>query len=511
MQIKTYILGILLHLLALTLCGQVSFHKNMQNLDPIYSNTSLSLDEKIATHNQFLKKAQAEKNNEKIFYGLSFLFIDNLKSQNFTEAYKYILQMEKMVENNNLFKDAIYSFKAILNVYLNERDKAISYYEQAVYYSRLAGDSLCVAESLEQLGALNGAKGKKQEAKQYFALALPMIEKYGGKEQKATSLNNIGNTHFANAEYNDAMLYFNQAVDLYKSIGEAKKYAQSLNNIGATYIELGDYTKADQVLKKCIEFNSLNKFHDNLITNYKALYALNVSKKDFTNAHQYFELFHELEDSIRGDKVKLEIARLGTEVELNKHQLELKENQNLILKEKSKYINTIIVFSLLSLILIALVVIYKIKVNYQKKEQKLGQNALNDLAKLLRDKNENIALLQEKLNKSGNNFIPQDENIENRVLEQRILTQNDWNAFKIYFDKSYPLYRTKLLNSFSGITEAEERLFLLIKLKLSSVDCAHILGISSESVKKTRQRLRKRIGLDAKDKLNNFIENFNPT
>lgn len=497
-------------LLAITLNGQVSFHKTLQNLDPIYANTTLSLDEKLATHNQFLKKAQTEKNNEKVFYGLSFLFIDNLKSQNFIEAFKYILQMEKIAENNNLFLDAIYSFKAILNVYLNQRDKAIGYYEQAVHYGRLAGDSLCVAESMEQIGALNGAKGNKQKAKQYFAIALPMIEKYGGKEQKATSLNNIGNTHFANAEYDDAILYFNQAIEMFKSIGEAKKYAQSLNNLGATYIELGDYAKADSILKKCIEINSLNKFHDNIITNYKALYELNVNKKDFTNAHKYFETFHSLEDSIRGEKVKLEITRLETEVALNKHQLELKEKQNLILKAKSKYIKTIIIFSLLSLILFALVIIYKIKVNYQTREQRIGQNALNDLAKLLRDKNENIALLQEKLNKSSNNFILQIENIENRVLEQRILTQNDWNAFKIYFDKSYPLYRTKLLNSFSGITEAEERLFLLIKLKLSSVDCAHILGISSESVKKTRQRLRKRIGLDAKEKLDLFIENFNP-
>lgn len=509
MQYKKYIFEILYILLALTLDGQVSFHKNLQNLDPIYANTKLTFEEKLATHNQYLKKAQTEKNIDKTFYGLSFLFIDNLKTQNFSDAYKYILLMEKIAENNNLFLDAIYSFKAILNVYMNERDKAIGFYEQAAKYGRLAGDSLCVAESMEQLGALNGAKGNKQKAKQYFEIAIPMIEKYGGKEQKATSLNNIGNTHFSNKEFEDALLYFNQAVEMYKSIGEAKKYAQSLNNVGATYLELGEFSKADKTLKKCIEFNSLNKFNDNLITNYKALYELNVHVKDFTNAHHYFEIFHALEDSIRGEKVKLEIARLGTEVELNKHQLELKENQNLFLTAKSKYINTIIVFSLLSLILIALVIIYKIKVTYKTNEQKISQNALNDLAKLLREKNENLALLQDKLSKSSNYFIPQNERIENRVLEQRILTQNDWNAFKIYFDKSYPLYRTKLLNSFSGITEAEERLFLLIKLKLSSVDCAHILGISSESVKKTRQRLRKRIGLEAKEKLDLFIENFN--
>lgn len=508
MQYIKYILEILFILFTLTLVGQVSFHKTLQNLDPIFANNTLSFNEKLATHKQFLNKAYLEKNNDKIFYGLCFLFLDYWKAQNYTEAYKFILKLEKCAEGNNLFLAGTNTLKAILNINLFEKDKAIENYKDVIFYARLAGDSLSVAESFEQLGSLNGAKGDKQKAEQYFAFALPMIEKYGGKEQKATSLNNIGNTHFTSKEYKEAMLYFNQAVDLYKSIGEAKKYAQSLNNLGATYIALGEYKKADSILKKCIEFNSLNKFYDNQITNYKALYELNVNKNDYPRAHQYFELFHALEDSIRGEKVKLEIARLGTEVDLNKHKLELKENQNIILKAKSKYTNTIIVFGLISLILVVLVIIYKIKVNYQYKEQKLGQKALNDLAKLLRDKNENIALLQDNLNKLSNNFMPKDKNIDYRVLEQRILTQNDWNAFKIYFDKSYPSYRTKVLNNFSGITEAEERLFLLIKLKLSSIDCAHILGISSDSVKKTRQRLRKRIGLNAQEKLNVFIENF---
>ena len=43
--------------------------------------------------------------------------------------------------------------------------------------------------------------------------------------------------------------------------------------------------------------------------------------------------------------------------------------------------------------------------------------------------------------------------------------------------------------------EAEERLFLFIKLNLTSQEAAAMLRISVDGVKKTRNRLRKRLGL----------------
>jgi len=44
-------------------------------------------------------------------------------------------------------------------------------------------------------------------------------------------------------------------------------------------------------------------------------------------------------------------------------------------------------------------------------------------------------------------------------------------------------------------SEAEERLFLFIKLNLTSQEAAAMLRISVDGVKKTRNRLRKRLGL----------------
>lgn len=58
------------------------------------------------------------------------------------------------------------------------------------------------------------------------------------------------------------------------------------------------------------------------------------------------------------------------------------------------------------------------------------------------------------------------------------------------------------------MTEAEERLFLLLKLDLTRNEIASILGISPDSVKKTRSRLRKRLMLEQRESLQEFVKKF---
>ncbi len=94
------------------------------------------------------------------------------------------------------------------------------------------------------------------------------------------------------------------------------------------------------------------------------------------------------------------------------------------------------------------------------------------------------------------------------LYSQRILTPSDWLSFKAYFEREYPGYLNRIRSCFAGITEAEERLFLFVKLRLTNREIATILGISADSVKKTRSRLRKRLNLSENVELENFVLSF---
>ena len=64
------------------------------------------------------------------------------------------------------------------------------------------------------------------------------------------------------------------------------------------------------------------------------------------------------------------------------------------------------------------------------------------------------------------------------------------------FEKVYPGFFHSLRQKSSDITLAELRMAALCKLQVPPKEAASLLGISPNSVNKTRQRLRSRLSLD---------------
>jgi CHASE3 domain sensor protein len=93
----------------------------------------------------------------------------------------------------------------------------------------------------------------------------------------------------------------------------------------------------------------------------------------------------------------------------------------------------------------------------------------------------------------------------NKVLHSTILTDDDWEQFKKAFESVYPNFFATLRYRFIDITAAELRLAALIKMNLSLKEAANTLGISADSVKKSRYRLKKKIVLTEEDSLEEFI------
>jgi DNA-binding CsgD family transcriptional regulator len=91
------------------------------------------------------------------------------------------------------------------------------------------------------------------------------------------------------------------------------------------------------------------------------------------------------------------------------------------------------------------------------------------------------------------------------LFNSQILTFEDWEMFKHRFEQAYPGYLFRLRKNIPALTSAEERLFLLLKLRFSSQEIADTLGISINGVKKGRQRLRKRLNLQAEEDLDQHI------
>lgn len=80
--------------------------------------------------------------------------------------------------------------------------------------------------------------------------------------------------------------------------------------------------------------------------------------------------------------------------------------------------------------------------------------------------------------------------------------------FNIRIEKMHKDFMGRLAQLYPDLSSNETRLAVLIRLGISSKEIATLLNISPKSVEINRYRLRKKLGLDRKASLTQFINNI---
>jgi DNA-binding CsgD family transcriptional regulator len=110
---------------------------------------------------------------------------------------------------------------------------------------------------------------------------------------------------------------------------------------------------------------------------------------------------------------------------------------------------------------------------------------------------------------SFNNLIPSEYSSKlNSIIfymHSFLNKEKDWLYFKNYFENSNTGFFHNLKNTFPEITHQELKICALSKLNLSLKEIASILGISPESVKVTRSRIKKKLNLTQDEDFIKFL------
>lgn len=145
--------------------------------------------------------------------------------------------------------------------------------------------------------------------------------------------------------------------------------------------------------------------------------------------------------------------------------------------------------------------ILELELDKIKTEQKLVEANANLNAQIDYLKDKNIQIKKLKLEIDQNKKSSSLSNLEteagklNNLLESHLMTESNWNIFKREFQKEYPEFYRLLEEDFPEITDSNKRMLLLQKLNFSNNEIAGLLGITTEAVKKSKQRLKKKLGL----------------
>lgn len=126
----------------------------------------------------------------------------------------------------------------------------------------------------------------------------------------------------------------------------------------------------------------------------------------------------------------------------------------------------------------------------------------------IRLKNATIEQLQEELEQLQQKGVMTNEKARLLDVLQKnvILTEDDWNNFKIIFESIYTNFFITLRERYASLTQAEVRLMALTRLNMTTKEMAAMLGISPETIRQTRWRLRKKMDLPDEVSIEDIVQ-----
>jgi len=95
-----------------------------------------------------------------------------------------------------------------------------------------------------------------------------------------------------------------------------------------------------------------------------------------------------------------------------------------------------------------------------------------------------------------------------KLVESSLSTEAEWDEFKVRFDLLQPDFYNQLLRAHPTLSKSEVRLLILIHIGYSQKEIADILHIAPDSVKKGRNRARKKLKIPSEVRLEDFLLQF---
>ena len=329
---------------------------------------------------------------------------------------------------------------------------------------------------------------------------------------------NIAQIDYAQSKFNKALPLFEMDYANNKEIGYYGDAANSLQWAAKTNLALGNKEIALQQIRE--SFQLLQKWptaHNYRKNAYQTASEIFKSIGNADSALFYSSKYNTLQDSLERViyRSSIDISQLRLNSEKNKYNIQnLEQRKNEQLLQRNYIIAAILLFSAIILLLINR---QRLKLKFRSEREhaeKLRieaemENARDQLKMFTQSTVEKTNLI-EKLEMQVQDQLKTEEQIQlmKELSRQTILTEEDWLKFKNLFEKINPRFFEKLNSQVKNITQSEQRMAALTLLHLTTKQMAAVLGISPNSVIKSRQRLRQRLDFSTDQEVEEFIKNI---
>jgi tetratricopeptide (TPR) repeat protein len=325
---------------------------------------------------------------------------------------------------------------------------------------------------------------------------------------------NMGQILYAQEKYNTA--YRLVKID-YNASKEAGYYDNAANSLQwAAQADLAQGHK-DAALAQAREAFQLLQLHPDagyLRNTYYTAAQVFRELGLYDSAFYYTNLWSALNDSLEKvvatSSISISSAKLNDERSRYEMQI-LNQEKRLQLLTRNLLITFTVVLSVIALLLVNRKRLQeKLKTERANQENVRMEQEVASARVQLKMFTENIvekmALIEKlELQAKGKESASEQQAIVAELSRQTILTEEDWTTFKSLFEKIHPAFFVKLKEKFPDITSAEQRMAAFTRLNLTTKQAASTLGISLDSVHKSRQRLRQRFQVEGNEGLDEMV------
>ncbi len=484
--------------------------------------------------NKGYKKRLQEKDTLRAINFLTNLSQLHAHSLNYEKAYdgywEALLLADKT--NDSISKANIYLGLGWLYSFYKRNDEALKYFDHSLKIrNKLVKDKKLYIEYLVEnyfsIASFYRVNKNYAKAKTYLDSITILKEKNDIKENYY-SLSELGYIATINGDLKKGLEFLDKSLGYFES-SEPSYLVVIYALYGNIYREQGDLTKSEQYFQKSLDVSNKYKSHlDYRLFVFEELRKLYSQKKDYKKSIEFLEKAKQLNEDIYSVHNNLHLFEIKDKFRIEqKRQEDLARQQRILQLEQEDKVwmlqTIILVVTIVFILIFGYLTIRNIR-NKHKNEKliikerqierfkrhrevlELKNKELTESALRLIEKDEFIASIKTRLANQKDNV---DVNVIKRILKSIQGTPNsNWSEFEARFTAINQSFYKELKTKFPNLKQTDLKICALVKLNFPSKDMAKLLGISVESVHTSRHRLRKKLGLDRNDNLEEFINEF---
>lgn len=458
------------------------------------------------------------------FARILFLLLSNPNSTpNYLQQYQQLSEIIPIFKKHEdlLYEGNCYRYLGILFAELSQYDQAIGYFDKADQCYKLVDDKSALVSNASNRAVLLYYMGKEDSSIQLFQKLLKdsiIQNRPGSLISIYINLTLACTSEEERSAYEDSVL---SLLDRYPEAAGSDYKNGFLVNRAHHFQQIGMYDSSIMLYEEVLRNASEEGLQNITLTTLYGLSACFEKKGDFKKAYDYLFRFQVMQDSLKGSGKIGEINRIETGMAITEYQNRLSiQEQKMALQKKLSVLITVSITLLAVILLIILFYLRQKKklaetrlqnkeLHNQKLQQEIDhQNRELSTSMLILSENRNflqqILAQLEKLRSKGEMTNPCELELR-KMITGHIQSEDEWESFKIHFEKVHPDFFNKLKKKHAALTTNDLKLCAYIRIGLNIKQISQMTAVLPATIKTNRYLLKKKLNLEESLSLDDYI------